>query len=119
MQGFRARPQGGHGAADIAARLPWVPRVHAQHVEHIPEVEAHSLHVQQHLPRPWGRAGKRLGRQGAQGASGAGAQVQQGARGLQGATQQLGAVQQAAVHCCAMHAVHVVLHVDTGERWAR
>ena len=28
-----------------------VPRVHAQHVEHVPEVEPHRRHRHQHLPR--------------------------------------------------------------------
>jgi hypothetical protein len=34
---------------DVAARVPWIARVHAQHIQHIPEVEADSRHPQRHL----------------------------------------------------------------------
>ena len=55
-----AFPGGQHDARDVAPRWAGVAGVQAKHVEHVPEVEAHRLHAQQHLARP-GR-GRRQGR---------------------------------------------------------
>ena len=42
---------GRHYASDVAARVPGVPRVHAQHIQHVPEVEPDRRHPQRHLER--------------------------------------------------------------------
>lgn len=36
-----AWPNSSHNASTVASRRPWLARVHAQYVQHIPEVQAH------------------------------------------------------------------------------
>lgn len=54
VQVLSTRSHRRNNPAHVPPRLPWISRVHAQHIQHIPEIQPHSFDMQQHLARARG-----------------------------------------------------------------